>query len=110
MSKINENEKVHKINEVDTDNALNIINLDLYNTIKSVCKIITSKGNGTGFLIRLQKDSKELYCLMSNEHVITKDMIDSNEKISVFYEAQNENFEIILNKKERVIKEYTSKN
>ena len=110
MNKINENEKVHKINEVDTDNALNIINLDLYNTIKSVCKIITSKGNGTGFLIRLQKDSKELYCLMSNEHVITKDMIDSNEKISVFYEAQNENFEIILNKKERVIKEYTSNN
>ena len=44
------------------------------------------------------------YFLMTNEHVITKDMVKNNEKIIVYYFVGRKNFEIDLNLKERYIK------
>ena len=44
----------------------------LYKIIKSICKIITSKSVGSGFLIKLYKGYNEFYCLMTNEHLIEK--------------------------------------
>ena len=44
---------------------------------KSLCKIIVSSNRmSSGFLIQLFKGQKEFYCLMTNEHVITKKMIE----------------------------------
>ena len=97
-----------KINEGITQNPLNKIDINLYNVIKSVCKIIASNTIGTGFFIKLYKDNKEFYCLMTNEHIITKDMIDAKQKITIIYDTTNKNKEIILNKDERYIKEYTN--
>ena len=103
--KKNKPESKDIIKEVDTINDLNRIDIDIYNVIKSICKIITNTGCGTGFLLKLYKDNKEFLCLMTNEHVITKVMIENKEKIVIFYDAQNERKEIILN--DRYMKEYT---
>jgi hypothetical protein len=47
---------------------------------------------------------------LTNEHVITKEMIDTKQKITIIYDAQNKYKEIILNKDERFIKEYKNIN
>ena len=100
----------NRIKEVDTKNSLNILDLNIYNAIKSVCKIITNNGNGSGFLIKLFKNNQKFFCLMTNEHVVTKEMIKLKQKIILYYDAQNERKEIVLNKDERFIEEYTNKN
>ena len=65
-----------------------------------------SYGNecGTGFLIRLFKDGKELYCLMSNEHVIKEAMIGSKETINVDYKFETKLIQVKLDSNERFIK------
>ena len=73
---------------------------------KSICKIITSKNGGTGFLIKLYKGNKPFYCLMTNEHVILKEIIELKEKIEIYYDNEYERIEIELNKEERYIKDY----
>ena len=43
---------------------------------------------------------------MTNEHVITKEMIKQKITIDIFYDSQSEFREIKLNPKERLIKEF----
>ena len=103
----NSNDENERIDEVLTNNNLTKINLNLYTVIKSVCKIITNDEKiGTGFFIKLYRNNKEFFCLMTNEHVITRELINLNEKIIIYYDAENERNDIILNKKERFIKDY----
>ena len=71
---------------------------------KSICKIIYQNNFGTGFFIKLYKDEKELLCLMSNEHVITKDMIESKVTINIKYNYEKKWIKIKLDEKERFIK------
>ena len=47
------NNKGKKKTEIDTGHPLISIDVNLFNVIKSVCKIITNKRIGTGFLIKL---------------------------------------------------------
>jgi hypothetical protein len=71
-------------NEVETKTSeIKEIDVNLNESCKSICKIIYQNNFGTGFFIKLYKDEKELLCLMSNEHVITKDMIES--KATIIY-------------------------
>lgn len=49
-------------------------------------------------------------CLISNEHIITKDMIKNNDTINVYYDNEFENIEIQLNVNERYIKDFTDIN
>ncbi len=73
-------------NEVETKTSeIKEIDVNLNESCKSICKIIYQNNFGTGFFIKLYKDEKELLCLMSNEHVIRKDMIESKETINVKY-------------------------
>ena len=79
-----------KKNEAETKNSeIKKIDLNLDEILKSLCKIIFKNELGIGFFIKLFKDDKELLCLMTNEHVIRKEMIESNininEKISQPY-------------------------
>ena len=75
-------------NEVkNKDKPIKEVDLSLYKVIKSVCKIIYENKVGTGFLIKLYKDEKELNCLMSNQHVITKEMIELNKIIDINYKC-----------------------
>ena len=77
-------------------------------TSKSLCKITISSGKmSSGFLIQLFKGRKEFYCLMTNEHVITKEMINQKIKIDIYYDSQSKFRNIELNTEERLIKEFT---
>jgi len=64
---------------------------------KSICEIITDKGHGTGFFCKIKYPNKynEIYCLITNNHVITKDMFIYQENIEIkFY---NKEMKISLN-------------
>ena len=74
---------------------------------KSLCKIlVTSDTMSIGFLIQLFKGDKEFYCLMTNEHVITKKMIQEKNIINIYYDSQSKHRKISLNSQERFIKEF----
>ena len=91
--------------EVETDiSKLNKVDKNLINVFPSVCKIIFKNKIGSGFLLKLKKDNKDLFCLMTNEHVITKEMIDNNETINIYYNNENKKLIITLNSVERFIK------
>ena len=91
-------------NEVKTKKSeIKEIDLNLHKVIKSICKISYGNKCATGFLIKLYKDEKELYCLMTNEHVIKKKMIDSKEIINVKYNYENKWIQIKLDSNKRFI-------
>ena len=74
---------------------------------KSVCKLIVPPNQlGSGFLIKFSKGEKEFYCLMTNEHVVTKKMVENKITIDVYYDSEDKNREIELNSKERFIKDF----
>ena len=94
-----------RINEVEANNSgIKEIDLNLNEVCKSVCKIIYKNNYGTGFFVKLYKNEKELLCLMTNEHVIKKDMIESKEIIDVKYNCEKKWIKIKLDEKERFIK------
>ena len=103
------NNKNIRTNEVITDaSAIHQVNL-LFEVGPSVCKIIVSDHIGTGFFIKLYKENKPLFVLMTNEHVIENDMIEKKEKLLIYYNNQNNSLNITLNKNERFIQTYTKK-
>ena len=107
-----ETNKRNRINQkICIDSKIEEIDICLHQVIKSICKIIipfsNSYNKGTGFLIKLYKGDNPFFCLMTNEHVISKDIIESNKKIEIFYDHEKEMRTIILNKNERYIEEYT---
>ena len=91
-------------NEVEIkDKPIKEVDLNLNKVIKSVCKIAYENKVGTGFLIKLYKDEKELNCIMSNEHVITKEMIELNKIIDIQYNCEEKWIKIKLDLNERYI-------
>ena len=92
-------------NEIETANSpIKEIDLNLNEICKLICKIIHKNRYGTGFFKKLYKDEKELLCLMTNEHIINKDMIESKEIIDVKYNCEKKWIKIKLDEKERFIK------
>ena len=91
--------------EID-DSSIHKINSILYKVCPSICKIIFLNKVGTGFFIKLYKGNKPLFLLMTNEHIITKDMIAKKEEIEVYYNNQISRIKITLNKEERFIQSY----
>ena len=81
------------------------IDKNLNKVCNSICKIEFGDNNfGTGFLIKLIKNNQELFCLMTNEHVIKKEMIELKESIQVKYNYEEISLKIKLDKNERFIK------
>ena len=75
-----------RMNEVEIKNKpIKEVDINLAKVIKSICKIIYENKVGTGFLIKLYQDEKELKCIMTNEHIITKEMIELNKIIDIKY-------------------------
>ena len=107
-------ELTERINEVKIENhpinEINEIDYDLLKVCNSVCKIIINAKNGkrygSGFLIKLNKGINPLFCLMTNEHVITRKDIESKENIEIYYKNHEKNIIIKLDKNERFIKDY----
>ena len=61
------------------------------------------KGVASGFFLKLERNNKEFYCLMTNAHVITKKMITNQEKIKIKYDNETKEINLELNEKERII-------
>ena len=67
----------------------------------SLCRIKTKTLNGTGFLIKLIKNNEDLFCLMTSQHLITREMIESKENkenIEISYDCDQKHLLINLNK------------
>ena len=47
---------------------------------------------------------------MTNQHILKKELINLKQNIIIYFDAQNERREIILNKDERFIEEYKNRN
>jgi V8-like Glu-specific endopeptidase len=86
------------------------IDMDLYKVIPSMCKIRTGDSVGSGFFIRVKYNLKELYCLMTNEHVITREMVFRKETILISYDCEREDLIIKLDKSKRFIEDFKSIN
>ena len=76
----------------------------LYRSLRTTCQIIVPNGVGSGFFLKLE--NKPLYCLLTNEHVITKELINSKVKIIILYDNKKKSIILKLNE-ERFIKEYS---
>ena len=84
-------------------------NSELYSlrrATKFLCKISTFKQLASGFMIRFSNKDRPFYCLMTNEHVINKKMIEQREIINVYFGRSNIHIKIELNPEERFIKNF----
>jgi len=100
-----------RLNEAIMDGSeMYSIDSCLFEVCHSICKILyrTDKGinKGTGFLIKFYKEDEPLFSLMTNEHVITKEVIDRKVEIQVYYHNEKKRIKIILNENERFIKNF----
>ena len=81
------------------------IDSNISNVAKSICKIKieTPKGTklDTGFLLRFYIDQEAFYCLISNEHVITKDIINNKNNIFISYDSGFRGADIRLDSNKR---------
>ena len=75
-----------------------IIDVD-FKMPKYICKIKTKTQNDSGIFFKFDSDKSNnwFYCLISNEQIITKEMIRNGEEIEVSYDIFQKNI-IVLNK------------
>ena len=76
------------------------------NVTKSLCKVVAPNITSSGFFIQLFKGEQDFYCLMVNEHVINKTIIEQKEEIYIYYNNESSIREIQLNSEERFIKDF----
>ncbi len=86
----------------------------LLNVAKSVCKIKidTNHGSfgGSGFFLKFLINGQFYHWLVTNEHVITKEMINNKNTIQVWYNVEENNINIKLEPSERYIKTFKEHN
>ena len=75
--------------------------------LKSLCKIEIGNTISSGFFIKFFKNEEDFFCLMTNEHIIKKEMINQGIKINIYYDNEEKVKEIELNTDERFIKDFT---
>ena len=72
----------------------------------SICKISISKNFNTGFLIKFLTKDENIFCLMTNSHFISDEMINNKQQINFEYNKGKINKIITLDIKERYIKRF----
>ena len=91
-------------NENDEKNSnIKAIDISIHEVCKSICKITYENKVGTGFFIKLYKDQKDLFCLMTNHHVIKKEIIDVKQVINVLFNYEKKIIQIKLDRDQRFI-------
>ena len=97
----------NRINEVEIKNSeLKQIDKNILKVGPSVCKIITKLSDGTGFLIQLNINNNKLFCLMTNEHVIQREMVANKENVEIKYDYESKGIKINLDNTKRLIKDF----
>ena len=67
--------------------------------------IINNNEEASGFLLKfIRNNNKPFYCVMTNEHVITADLVQSKKEISIINENANIKLSLKLDEEERIIK------
>ena len=133
--KARKNEDTKTIDQIKTNDSINIIEAsnkndrikecmletsplvkidrNISNVSKSICKIKieTSRGNkyGTGFLLRFYIEQEAFYCLVSNDHVISEDIINNQSNIKVSYDNEFKSVTLKLDQNKRYIKSFIDK-
>ena len=103
-----------KYKEQQVDNipgpSFEILDPVLLNVSKSVCKIRIDTINGflagSGFFLRFWVNGRFYYWLVTNEHVITKEIINSQKNVKVWYDIENKYIDLKLDQSERYIKTF----
>ncbi len=122
MKLIKKNEKTKKDEEAQTtevhkerflaNSKFEFIDSHFSKVSKSICKIkiVINERTifGTGFFLKFRIEQELFYCLMSNEHVITKYIIINNSIIYIDYDSLFKFTHIKLNEKERYIKSFNN--
>ena len=69
----------------------------------STLKIKVKDVLGSGIFLKTERNNKPFYFIMTNQHVISEEMIDKKETIELKYVNENKPIKIDLNIKERII-------
>ena len=107
---------VNKKTDINSNITINFlpfeeIDQQITKVSKSICKIgiETPRGitiKGTGFLMKLLISYEIFYFLISNEHVLTNNMIKENKNIIIYYDSEYEIRNIKLDSKKRYIRSF----
>ena len=94
---------------VDKNNPSTELDQYMAYVSKSLCKLRYGDKIATGFLLRLSKGQDELYCMMTCEHVIKREMIQQRKTISFYYDSINlKTIGITLDPNKRLIQDFRS--
>ena len=98
----------NRINEVKLEGSEYIsFSTFLYNIYKSICRIFLPNNSiGSGFLMKYERDNTPFYFLLTSNYIISERNIQSNSLIKIYYNNQNNNILITLNKNERLIQDF----
>ena len=80
------------------------------NIKQCICKIRYSNKGGTGFFLKFEINEQYFFFLISNQHVITKDIIKKKEKIQIDYDNESREINIELDENKRYIRTFEDKN
>ena len=95
---INENYEKEK-----TQSTINKID-NIFKVSKGTLKIELENGKmGSGFFLKCKRNNKPFYCIMTNNHVITSDLIKDKKKVIIKYENEEKELSFYLNEIERII-------
>ena len=73
-------------------------------TVKIEIQINNNNFRGSGFFLKFERyNNKTFYCLMTNQHVITSDLIKNKIEIQIKYENEKKHFPLKLDEEERII-------
>ena len=85
------------------NNRIHVIPNNIQLISKGTVKIQINTKIASGFFLKIKRDNKPFHCLITNQHVITKDMVDNKEAITIIYDNENKVLKLRLDIKKRII-------
>jgi len=77
---------------------------NVYEACKGTIKIEMENNRiGSGCFLKFERNGKDFYCIITNQHVIKPCMVSNKEEIIIKYDNESKDFIIKLDKKERII-------
>ena len=99
-----------KAENLITDNPLTKLDDSFVRIYKSLCKIEIQTAFYSGFLMTFFKDGRQFFCLITNGHIITQEMLKKRDKIVFHYDNFQKLKEIYLSRDERYIQSFQDNN
>ena len=94
--------------DIPEEELITKIDKNFSQTYKSICKIelLESKMSGNGFLLNFEINEEPFFWLITNEHIINMEIIESKKTIDLYYDFGNQSRKIKLDINQRIIKDY----